>query len=219
MIQLKNISKIYKTKKNEIKALDNIDLKIKKGEFVIIRGASGSGKSTLLMCIGGMLRPTSGSLTIDDTSLYELNSRDRSKFRANNIGFVFQMFHLIPFLNVTDNILLPVGAGIKQKNHEDEKKMIEQMGLNNRKNHKPAQLSTGEKQRTAIARALLNNPRILLADEPTGNLDPDNAEEVIRYLKEYNKTGGTVIIVTHGKIAEKYAHRILHLKDGSIKTN
>lgn len=217
MIILKNINKIYRTKKDEIKALDNIDLEIKEGEFVIIRGSSGSGKTTLLMCIGAMLRPTSGCVIIGETELYKLSPRDRAKFRADNIGFVFQMFHLIPYLNVTDNVLLPAGSGIKRKSRMDEKELIKQLGMEKRQNHKPAQLSTGERQRTAIARALLNQPKIILADEPTGNLDPENAEDVITHLKRFHQTGGTVIVVTHGTISEEYADRIVLLKNGCIE--
>jgi ABC-type lipoprotein export system ATPase subunit len=217
MIKLENISKIYKTKEEKINALDNISLEIKEGEFIIIRGPSGSGKTTLLLAIGGMLKPSSGTVMIENTDIYSLSSRKRAAFRAGHIGFVFQMFHLIPYLNVSENILMPVHGSVHSKKHEDEKGLISLLGMEKRKKHKPAQLSIGERQRTATARALINQPGILLADEPTGNLDPDNAKEVVEQLNKFHKKGGTVIIVTHSRAGTEHADRTFILNNGRIE--
>ena len=216
MIKVDNLTKTYKTKDKTINALDNISLRINDGEFIIIRGPSGCGKTTLLMTLGGMLHPSNGSININNQDLYKLNNSRLNKFRANNIGFVFQMFHLIPYLNIKDNILLSKGSGSINKMTELTGELINEFNLNDRIKNVPSQLSTGEKQRTAIARALLNSPKILLADEPTGNLDPENAEDVIKRLQKFHKSGGTVIIVTHGDIAAKYADRIISLKNGKL---
>jgi ABC-type lipoprotein export system ATPase subunit len=216
MIYIDDVSKIYKTKFNEVKALDNVNLKINDGEFIVIRGASGSGKTTLLLTIGGMLRPTKGKIIIGDSDIYTMRIRERANLRAKNIGFVFQMFHLVPYLNVIENVLLPSKAGLNKLTKEDAMELIRRLHLLGREHHKPSELSAGEKQRTAIARALLNQPKIILADEPTGNLDPDNAGDVIGYLSEFHKNGGTVVVVTHGVIADQYADRIINLKDGQI---
>ncbi len=214
MVRLENISKIYRTKRGEVKALDEVSLQIEEGEFVVVRGHSGCGKTTLLLAIGGMLRPTKGQVIVGGNDVYEMGERARARFRAENIGFVFQMFHLVPYLNVIENTLLSSGSENKQPEAEE---LLRRLRMSGREHHKPAELSTGERQRTAIARAMLNHPRIILADEPTGNLDPENAAEAIGYLSEFHRDGGTVIVVTHGSAVDSYANRIIHLQEGRIK--
>lgn len=214
IISLENVSRIYQTKRGEVRALDGISIQVNEGEFVVVRGPSGSGKTTLLLTIGGMLRPTSGKVSVDGKDLYALSVRDRAKFRAEKVGFVFQMFHLVPYLNVLENVLLPSGVGADRAGKPEAMKLLERFGMSGRETHKPAELSAGERQRTAIGRALLNRPKIVLADEPTGNLDPENTNEVISYLSEFHQSGGTLIVVTHGTIADQYADRIIHLKTG-----
>jgi ABC-type lipoprotein export system ATPase subunit len=218
MVRLERASKVYRTRHGSVKALDEVNLQFEEGEFAVVRGPSGSGKTTLLLTLGGMLRPTKGQVFINDSDIYTLSERERSAFRAENIGFVFQLFHLVPYLNVIDNVLLPAGVGRSRYSQEDAKDLLNRLHLTERIYHKPAELSAGEKQRTAVARALLKRPRIILADEPTGNLDPENAEKIIRHLAEYNNKGRTVIVVTHGKAADRYASRIVHLKKGCLDT-
>jgi len=216
MIRLEKVSKIYQTRKGEIKALDEINLHVEEGEFLVARGPSGSGKTTLLMTIGGMLRPTKEDVVIANNRIYAMSIRDRAKFRAENIGFVFQTFELIPYLNVMENVALPA----VRKDHGDQAyamELLSRFRISGRERHKPSELSVGERQRTAIARALFNRPRIILADEPTGNLDPENAVEVIEYLEEFHRNGGTVILATHSNVAEEYADRMVHLQDGRIE--
>jgi ABC-type lipoprotein export system ATPase subunit len=216
MICLENVVKTYRTRRGDVKALNDINLRIEKGEFVVICGPSGCGKTTLLMTIAAMLHPTSGIVSVEANSLYAMSVKARAKFRAENIGFVFQMFHLVPYLNILENVLL--AGGIVADNNKNTKalELIEQFGLGVRSYHKPAELSAGEKQRTAIARALFNNPKIILADEPTGNLDSDNATSVLGYLSEFHKAGGTVILATHGVEAEQFADRIISLHNGKV---
>ena len=214
MVQLENISKIYKTRRGQVKALDEISFQVREGEFLVVRGPSGSGKTTLLLAIGGMLHPTSGRVIIGDKDIYAMSKRERARFRAENIGFVFQMFHLVPYLNVVENTLLASGT---RANRLEAEKLLERLGMSGREHHKPSELSAGERQRTAIARALLNHPRIILADEPTGNLDPENAAQVIGYLAEFHREGGTVVVVTHGALADQYSDRIIYLQDGQVR--
>jgi len=214
MISLENVVKTYQTRKGDVNALSNISLRINKAEFVVICGPSGSGKTTLLMTVAGMLRPTSGVVSIEQNNLYAMSIRARAKFRAQNIGFVFQMFHLVPYLNAAENIVL-AGVAVTSKNRKARTHdLIKKFGLVGRSYHRPYELSAGEKQRTAIARALLNRPKIILADEPTGNLDPDNATSVLGYLSDFHRSGGTVILATHGPTAERFADRIIYLRNG-----
>ena len=219
MVRLEQVSKQYRTKHNEVKALDDINLQVNKGEFIVVRGPSGSGKTTLLLTIGGMLRPTSGTVTVNGDNVYALTERNRANFRAENIGFIFQMFHLLPYLSTVDNVMLPAGVGINRPGHSAAMELLKRLRLSERIYHKPFELSAGERQRTAIARALLNKPKLILADEPTGNLDPENAAEAIGYLAEFHGEGGTVIIVTHGEVADQYADRIIYLREGGIEEN
>jgi putative ABC transport system ATP-binding protein len=216
MIVLDNVTKYYRTGKAEINAINCVSLHIEKGEFVVVSGPSGSGKTTLLMTVAGMLRPTSGTVSVNKTNLYAMSARERANFRAENVGFVFQMFHLVPYLDVTENVLLAAGVvGGKNKNAEAQN-LIRRFGLAGRNHHRPAELSAGEKQRTAVARALLNRPRVILADEPTGNLDPDNAAAVLTHISEFHQAGGTVVLATHGPAAEQFADRTIHLQNGSV---
>jgi len=214
MVQLENTSKLYGTRRGQVKALDEISLQVKEGEFIVVRGPSGSGKTTLLLAIGGMLHPTSGRVIIGGKDIYAMSKRERARFRAENIGFVFQMFHLVPYLSVIENTLLASG---NRADRSEAEKLLERLGMSGREHHKPSELSAGERQRTAIARALLNHPGIILADEPTGNLDPENAAEVIEYLAEFHRGGGTVIVVTHGAVADQYSERIIYLREGRIE--
>lgn len=216
MVRLENVSKIYHKNKKEIKALDNINLQVKQNEFVVIRGASGSGKTTLLLTIGGMLHPSSGISFIDGHDIYAQSEKKLSRFRAKNIGFIFQLFYLLPYLDVLENVLLSAEVADHHKSQADALNLLQHLNLQERIYHKPFELSTGERQRVAIARALLNQPKLLLADEPTGNLDPDNAAEVVHYLAKYQSDGGTIILVTHGTIADAHADRIVHLTSGQI---
>ncbi len=218
MVTLENVAKTYQTRRGQIKALENINLQIDKGQFVLIRGPSGSGKTTLLMALGAMLKPSGGTIMFDDTNVYRLSVSERALFRGKNIGFVFQMFHLIPYLSLLDNVLLArMRDNSKMDYYDKANKLLERLGLGDRLFHRPAQLSAGEKQRAAIARALLNEPKILLADEPTGNLDPKNADEVVKHLRDFQANGGIVILATHGALAEKFADRIVSLKKGLIE--
>lgn len=216
MIEIKKITKTYNTPKGPVTALNKVDLDIGGGEFVVFCGASGSGKTTLLMTVAAMLRPTSGNVKVDGTDLYSMSAGSRSQYRSRNVGFIFQMFHLVPYLNVCENILM----GGLHRNPADRKRrateLIEELGLTGRSSHRPGELSAGEKQRTAIARAMLNDPRIILADEPTGNLDPENARVVLEYLSRFQQAGGTVLVATHGSRAESYADRVIHMDNGAV---
>ena len=217
MLRLDNVTKTYTARNRQIHALDGVSLEVAAGEFVVLRGPSGSGKTTLLMTVAGMQKPTSGVVSFEERDLYAMTQKQRARFRADNIGFVFQMFHLVPYLNVVDNVLLASGARGGNHSRAQAGALIEKLGLSGRDSHKPSELSAGEKQRVAIARAMLNEPKVIVADEPTGNLDPDNARVVLGYLSEFHKDGGTVVIVTHGREAEQFADRIISLDAGRIR--
>ncbi|NOY60872.1 MAG: ABC transporter ATP-binding protein [Calditrichaeota bacterium] len=212
MIDLQNVGKIYHANGKKVAALDDLSLRIEKGEFVVIRGPSGSGKTTLLLTIGAMLKPDSGEVAVAGENIYSLKGGERAKFRAANIGFVFQMFHLLPYLTVWENIMVPALENQKSEAHE----ILEDLGLAERAHHKPFALSAGERQRTAVARALINHPKVILADEPTGNLDPENASDVIEHLAGFHAQGGTVVVVTHSEQADVYATRIIRMRKGKI---
>ena len=216
MIRLENLTKIYKTTKGEVNALDGIDLEIKKGEFVVLCGPSGSGKTTLLMEMAGIQQPTSGSVCIGQDNIYKMSVSARTKFRAENIGCIFQMFYLIPYLNVIENVSLARGALGSNLDQTGATELLKSLCMEHRILHKPAQLSVGEKQRTAVARALFNQPQIILADEPIANLDEHNAHIVLEQIYEFHKKGGTVIFVTHEDKVEQFAERIIHLKHGHV---
>ncbi len=215
MIAIENVSKVYRTRDGEVRALDDVSLTVDPGQFVTVRGPSGCGKSTVLMAVAGMARPTSGRVLLDSEDLYRLPPRRRAAIRADKIGFVFQMFHLVPYLSAWENVLLPTLAGARPEG-DAARQMVERLGLTDRLGHRPAELSTGERQRVALARALLTRPKLILADEPTGNLDPDNAEEVMGYLAEFHREGGTVLLVTHSDLADQYAQQTFRLERGRL---
>jgi ABC-type lipoprotein export system ATPase subunit len=213
MIDLNDISKRYRTGRKEVRALDAVSLEVRAGEFVVLRGPSGSGKTTLLLVAGGMLHPTSGRVLAVEKDVYGLGERARAAFRAAHIGFVFQMYCLLPYLNVLENVLL---AAQDRPARERAGKLLDGMGLQARLGHRPAELSAGERQRVACVRALVNNPQIILADEPTGNLDEENALRIHGLLADFCHRGGTVLMVTHGSNAEDFADRTVYLRDGRI---
>ena len=192
-----------------VTALAPFDLEIELGEFIAIKGVSGSGKTTLLLILGGMLRPTEGTVLYDGTDLSAKSVPERADFRAQEVGFVFQMFHLVPYLGVEENVRLAARNGNLPNR---PRKLLEHLGLGHRLTHTPGELSVGERQRVALARAMVNEPRLILADEPTGNLDPKNDMQVFEHLAEYHQSGGTVIVVTHGSTADQFADRVVNLK-------
>lgn len=212
MIHIENISKTYSMDKKTIHALGKFSLAIEKGEFIAIQGPSGCGKTTLLLITGGLLHPDQGRVIINNENIYNLTPEKRAIFRAQNIGFVFQQYHLIPYLTVLENVQLPQLAQENNIPKNEIIELIESLGLKERLQHIPAELSAGEKQRTALARALLYNPRILLADEITGNLDQGNAKIVMNCLSDYSARGGTVMLVTHEKEENRLAHRTIYLE-------
>lgn len=218
IVELKNLSKIYNTGEKEFKALDNIDLSIGKGEFVVILGPSGAGKSTLLNLIGGMDTPTMGSIKIDGEEISKYNENQLSEYRAENIGFIFQFYNILPTLTVLENVEL-----IKDvvKNGNDSKEAIKAVGLEEHMNKFPNQLSGGEQQRVSIARAIAKNPKLLLCDEPTGALDSKTGVEVLKLLKKQcdgNNGENTVIIVTHNSLFAEIADTVVRVKNGKIES-
>ncbi len=218
MIKIENISKVFRTSEVETVALNHVNLEINEGEFVAIMGPSGCGKSTLLNILGLLDNPTEGSYHLLGSEVATLKEKERTKVRKGKLGFVFQSFNLIDELNVYENVELPLTyLGIKAS---DRKKMVEamlkRMNIGHRAKHFPQQLSGGQQQRVAIARALISNPKLILADEPTGNLDSKNGAEVMDLLTELNKEGTTIIMVTHSQHDASFAHRVVHLFDGSV---
>lgn len=192
--------------------LDNVDIEVQPGEFVTIRGLSGSGKTTLLLTLGAMLQPDSGRVTIADRNVYGLSDANRARLRNQELGFVFQNFQLIPYLSVLENVL--VAASGQQTSAAQE--LLTRLGLDHRLEHRPAALSAGEQQRAAIARAMINGPQLILADEPTGNLDEASSREVYRALAEFRDAGGSVLLVTHGDVPEGASDRELLLDQGKL---
>lgn len=220
MIKLENVTKKFDGPNGKVTALDNISLALSAGEMLVINGHSGCGKSTLLLTAAGMLRPDSGDVRLfEKQNPYDLTADQRSRLRAGNIGFVFQQFHLIPYLTVRENILTPLLSLDGENAEQRAQTLIKQFGLKERADHIPAQLSTGERQRTALARAVFNRPKIIFADEPTGNLDDDNAEIVLKHLRDYVSEGGSVLLVTHNTKAAEHATRIHKMKNGRIENN
>ena len=217
MLSVRNVSKSYPRRRGSVRALDDVSLDVGAGELVVVHGPSGCGKTTLLLAAGGLLAPDAGQVNVDGQSPYQLGPDARAAFRATTIGFVFQQFYLIPYLNVRDNILAPAGAAnIRTDIKSRAAELIQRFKLEHRARHMPSQLSTGERQRTALARALLNQPSIILADEPTGNLDEKNAEIVLSYLTASVKEGGAVLLVSHDARTTEYATRVLSMDGGRI---
>jgi putative ABC transport system ATP-binding protein len=219
MYSLKNISKIYNSRRGAVTALDNISLDIERGSFVTITGNSGSGKSTLLLMLGGLIYPTSGQIEFGGKKLFDSSALNLAEYRSRNIGFVLQTFNLIPYLSASENIMLPMLFNA-YKNGDDNQRaesLLARVGLNERAQHLPRELSVGQQQRVAIARALANDPEVILADEPTGNLDPGLSLEILEILKDLNvNESKTIIMVTHSPDAAKFGNRHFRLKDGLL---
>ena len=218
MIRCDEVTKIFRKNGSEVTSLDRFTAEVADGEFVAVRGPSGSGKTTLLLTLGGMQRPSDGSVQLGGRDLYALSPAERAGLRSSEIGFVFQMFHLVPYLDLLGNVLLACPGKSSAEVRRRAGGLLDELGLADRASHRPGELSAGERQRLAVARALLNRPKLILADEPTGNLDPENAAEVIRHLAEFHRGGGTVVLVTHGASADAHADRTLRLDQGQLKS-
>ena len=217
ILKVKDLCKTYGKGENEIKAIDNVSFSVQKGEFVAIVGASGSGKSTLLHLIGGVDRPTSGKVFIDGADIYSMDNDKLAIFRRRQVGIIYQFYNLIPILNVKENITLPIDLDGKKVDESRLNDLIKTLGLENRVDHLPNELSGGQQQRVSIGRALINNPAIILADEPTGNLDSKTSYEIVSLLKMSNKKyNQTVIIITHDLEIAKQAERVITIEDGKI---
>jgi ABC-type lipoprotein export system ATPase subunit len=216
MLEFDNVSKWFNGTQGKVTALKGISFSVLPGELLAVRGPSGCGKTTLLLTAGSLLRPSEGQLNLDGEDPYALSPEKRSELRGRAIGFVFQQFHLIPYLTVRQNIMTASLAVPQIEASERAQKLISRFGLEDRADHVPAKLSTGERQRTALARALLNEPKIILADEPTGNLDEDNAQTVFGYLSQYVSDGGCVLLVTHDARAAAHATRSLQMSRGQL---
>lgn len=218
LLQLEGLSKSYSGPKGTVNAVNQVSLTVSAGEFVAVQGPSGCGKTTLLLAAGGLLQPTGGRVLLNGQDPYALSPEQRAQFRAVNVGFVFQQFHLVPYLDVLDNILVPTLAlsahsGARARALE----LAARFGLTHRLRHLPAALSTGERQRVALARALLNIPKLLLADEPTGNLDEENGQVVLRCLAEFARDGAAVLLVTHEPRAGQHADHVVKINGGKIQ--
>lgn len=216
MLEFKQVSRAFEGPQGEVQALKDISFSVAPGELVVVQGPSGSGKTTLLLTAAGLLRPSGGAVLIDGQDPYHLGTNQRSALRAEKIGFVFQQFHLVPYLTVLDNVLAPSVARPQLGALERAGELLSHFNMEHRINHVPAQLSTGERQRTALARALLNEPKIILADEPTGNLDEENGKTVLGYLSEFAGNGGAVLIVSHDINISRFAHRSIKLRQGRM---
>ena len=217
ILRVENLTKIYGKGENEVRALDDVSFSVNKGEFIAVIGPSGSGKSTLLHIIGGVDRPTSGRVLMDGKDVYAQNEEQLAIFRRRQVGLIYQFYNLIPVLNVTENITLPVLMDGQKVNRDRLKELITTLGLNGRENHLPNQLSGGQQQRVSIGRALMNAPAVVLADEPTGNLDSKNSKEIVDLLKISNeKYGQTLIVITHDESIALQADRIISIDDGKI---
>ena len=218
LITIKSLSKHYASEADCVKALDQVDLRVEEGTFLGVLGPSGSGKSTFLTILGGLTHPSAGSITIDGIDLYRLPGERLADFRREYLGFVFQSFNLVPYLTALENVMLPMAvmALSRRQKLAMAEKALKQVGLGHRQLHLPSQLSGGEQERVAIARALVNEPSILLADEPTGNLDSRTSEEIMGIFDQLSRAGTTVILVTHENDIAQHARRAVVLKDGRI---
>lgn len=217
ILKVEDLTKVYGKGTTQVVALDHVSFSVKKGEFVAIVGASGSGKSTLLHLLGGVDRPTSGKVWIDGEDIYNLDDDKLAIFRRRQVGLIYQFYNLIPILTVEENITLPLNLDNRKVNHEYLSSLLKLLGLENRKNHLPNELSGGQQQRTSIGRALITNPTIILADEPTGNLDSKASDEIVELLKKSNKEyKQTIIMITHNMEIAACADRIIQIEDGKI---
>jgi putative ABC transport system ATP-binding protein len=217
ILQIENLSKVYGKGETAVKALDNVSFTVKQGEFVVIIGPSGSGKSTLLHMLGGVDRPSSGRVLVNDTDMYSLNETQLAIFRRRQIGLIYQFYNLIPILSVEENITLPMLLDKQKVDPKQLNDITTRLGLSERLGHLPNQLSGGQQQRVSIGRALISNPALMLADEPTGNLDSKNSEEIMELLKMFNKTyKQTLIVITHDERIAMQADRVISIEDGKI---
>ncbi|HHV29020.1 ABC transporter ATP-binding protein [Acetivibrio mesophilus] len=217
ILRVENLTKTYGTGENMVRALDGVSFSVKKGEFIAIIGPSGSGKSTLLHILGGVDKPTSGKVFMDGNDVYAQNDEQLAIFRRRQVGLIYQFYNLIPVLNVTENITLPVLMDGRKVNDERLEELLKTLNLKGRENHLPNQLSGGQQQRVSIGRALMNAPAVVLADEPTGNLDSKNSQEIVELLKLSNKKfNQTLIVITHDENIALQANRIIDIQDGKI---
>ncbi|TYS01141.1 ABC transporter ATP-binding protein [Rossellomorea vietnamensis] len=217
ILQIENLSKVYGKGETAVKALDDVSFSVKKGEFVAIIGPSGSGKSTLLHLLGGVDRPSSGKVLVDNTDIYQLNETQLAIFRRRQIGLIYQFYNLIPILTVEENMTLPMLLDEHKVDQKQFNDIASTLGLTNRLSHLPNQLSGGQQQRVSIGRALISNPAIILADEPTGNLDSKNSNEIMELLKMFNKTyNQTLIVITHDERIALQADRVIEINDGKV---
>lgn len=221
LIKLRSVNKMFSGPNgNEVVALDAVDLDIFSGEFISVIGPSGSGKSTLLFTIGGLMQPSSGSVRLSETEMYGVSPGERAQLRQHRIGFMFQTFNLMPYLSCCENVMLPaiIAGSSREEAQTHATELLERLGLGHRLDHEPQALSVGERQRAALARSLVNKPEVLLADEPTGNLDPAMTEEIMKLLREVNDVGQTVIMVTHDHRLALRSKRIIELSNGKVKS-
>ena len=217
ILKVEHLKKNYGKGNTLVKALDDVSFSVEKGEFVAVVGASGSGKSTLLHLLGGVDKPTSGKIIIDGEDIYNLNETNLAIFRRRQVGLIYQFYNLIPILNVKENMTLPILLDGKTPDETYLKELIETLGLSNRVNHLPNELSGGQQQRVSIGRAIINNPALVLADEPTGNLDSKASDEIVALLKESNKKyNQTIIVITHDPDIASVANRVITIEDGKI---
>lgn len=218
LIEIKNLSKIYESGEERVTALGEVSLTIERGEFISVMGPSGSGKSTLLSVLGGLNHPTEGEVVVDEIPIYKLPLEKLADFRREYLGFIFQSFQLIPYLTVIENVMLPLA--ITEKSNQEQlnlaEEILEKMGLEGKRKRLPDQLSGGEQERVAIARALVNSPPILLADEPTGNLDSKTGREIMGLFKSLNEEGQSIVMVTHNPESIAFSSRTVHLRDGKV---
>lgn len=220
MFTIENLSKVYSSQRGTVRALDNISFEVEQGSFVAVTGGSGSGKTTLLLTLGGLVRPTAGVVAFSGKTVYTMSEPELAEFRNRKVGFVLQTFNLIPYLTALENVMLPMifSAEYNGTARAQAEMLLESVGLEDRTAHLPRELSVGQQQRVAIARALANRPDVILADEPTGNLDPNLSREVLLILKKlHEKEGKTIIMVTHSPEAARFGDRQLRLRDGRIE--
>ena len=220
MIAVNDVTKSYIIGGNQVNALHGVSLEISEGDFMAVTGPSGSGKSTLLYTLGGLLTPNTGRVLVNESDIYSLNQRMRAKFRRDNVGFIFQTFELLPYLTALENVMLPLSIdGVSDWEQEDRAyDSLEKVGLDERADHKPTELSGGEQQRVAVARGLVNDPKILLADEPTGNLDQKTGDGIMGLLSDLNEEGQTIVFVTHDQSRTVIANKVIGMIDGGIMT-
>ena len=218
MLRMDGVSKNYNHRAKAVAGISRANFEIAKGDYVAVVGPSGSGKSTLLLMLGGMLSPTEGRVYLDGQSLYDLTPDERAALRRKNIGFVFQTFNLVPYLTALENVQIPLylAGADEDRQREQATTLLERVGLGDRLDHKPSELSVGQQQRVALARVLANDPAVILADEPTGNLDPETGRQVIDFFDELNAEGRTIVIVTHDPRAAEHAKTTLRLVEGTV---